>query len=255
MTWTCCLLDKTGTITLGSRQAAGFIAAPGVTEREVAEAAVLSSLADETPEGRSILAFARDRFGIEAGGAGRRVRHPLHRADPHLGPRPAAGQQLPEGRGGRAAAQPGRGGADRAARGGGPHRPRRRHAAAVAKNGRLVGAIELKDIVKTGMRARFDALRRMGIRTVMVTGDNRLTAAAIAAEAGVDDFIAEATPEDKLAYIRRAQAEGRLVARLATAPTMRRRWPRPMSGSRCRPGPRRRARPATWSTSTAIPRS
>ncbi|NGM21594.1 potassium-transporting ATPase subunit KdpB [Roseomonas stagni] len=206
------LLDKTGTITLGNRQAAGFIPVPGVTEREVAEAAMLSSLADETPEGRSILALARERFGIEAPALPQGAQVIPFTAQTRL-----SGLDLPQGRyrkgavdalvrsiGG--AAPPAlRDAVDRIARAGGTP-------LAVARNGQLLGAIELKDIVKTGMRARFDALRRMGIRTVMVTGDNRLTAAAIAAEAGVDDFIAEATPEDKLAYIRKAQAEGRLVA-------------------------------------------
>jgi K+-transporting ATPase ATPase B chain len=206
------LLDKTGTITLGNRQAAAFIPAPGVDESELAEAAVLASLADETPEGRSILAFARDRHfvtpppvpadvvivpftaqtrisGLDIGGA----RYRKGAVDALVG---SLGVQAPP-----ALAQA----VDRIARGGGTP-------LAVAKDGRLLGAIELKDIVKPGMRERFDALRRMGIRTVMVTGDNRLTAGAIAAEAGVDDFIAEATPQDKLDYIRRSQAEGRLVA-------------------------------------------
>jgi K+-transporting ATPase ATPase B chain len=206
------LLDKTGTITLGNRQAAGFIPVPGATEREVAEAAVLSSLADETPEGRSILAFARDRFCVEVPALpdGARV-------IPFTAQTRISGLDLPSGayrKGAVDALLRGLGGeappalreaVERIARAGGTP-------LAVARNGRLLGAIELKDIVKGGMRARFDALRKMGIRTVMVTGDNRLTAAAIAAEAGVDDFIAEATPEDKLAYIRKAQAEGRLVA-------------------------------------------
>lgn len=210
------LLDKTGTITLGNRQAAGFIAVPGVTEREVAEAAVLSSLADETPEGRSILAFARERFGIEAPALPEGARIIPFTAqtrisgldlppDPHGGSyRKGAVDALLRSLGGEAPSEL-RAAVDRIARAGGTP-------LAVARNGQILGAIELKDIVKTGMRARFDALRKMGIRTVMVTGDNRLTAAAIAAEAGVDDFIAEATPEDKLAYIRKAQAEGRLVA-------------------------------------------
>ncbi|MDO9713465.1 potassium-transporting ATPase subunit KdpB [Paracraurococcus sp. LOR1-02] len=206
------LLDKTGTITLGNRQAAGFIPVPGATEREVAEAAVLSSLADETPEGRSILAFARERYGIQA-----RALPEGARVIPFTAQTRISGLDLPHGvyrkgavdallrfLGGEAPSTL-REAVDRIARAGGTP-------LAVARDGRLLGAIELKDIVKTGMRGRFDALRRMGIRTVMVTGDNRLTAAAIAAEAGVDDFIAEATPEDKLAYIRQAQAEGRLVA-------------------------------------------
>jgi K+-transporting ATPase ATPase B chain len=206
------LLDKTGTITLGNRQAAAFLPAPGVTERELALAAVRASLADETPEGRSILAFARERHGIEAPilppGA---VVVPFT-AQTRLSGLDADGISTRKGAVDallaalRLDAPPGfRDAVDRIARQGGTP-------LAVAEDGRLLGAIELKDIVKTGMRARFDALRQMGIRTVMVTGDNRLTAAAIAAEAGVDDFIAEATPEDKLAYIRRAQAEGRLVA-------------------------------------------
>ncbi|NMJ43365.1 potassium-transporting ATPase subunit KdpB [Roseomonas sp. JC162] len=206
------LLDKTGTITLGNRQAAAFVPVPGVGERELAEAAALSSLADETPEGRSILAFARERHGITV---------PPQPAAATVVPFTAqtriSGVDLPTGSYRKGAvdamlrslggeAPPAlREAVDRIARAGGTP-------LAVAKDSRLLGAIELKDIVKTGMRARFDALRRMGIRTVMVTGDNRRTAAAIAAEAGVDDFIAEATPEDKLAYIRKAQAEGRLVA-------------------------------------------
>jgi K+-transporting ATPase ATPase B chain len=206
------LLDKTGTITLGNRQAAGFVPAPGVTERELAEAAVLASLADETPEGRSILAFARERYGVTA------ELPPDATIIPFTAQTRLSGLDLP-GRGSfRKGAvdslakalgtepPPGlREAVERIARAGGTP-------LTVARDGRILGAIELKDIVKPGMRSRFDALRRMGIRTVMVTGDNRLTAAAIAAEAGVDDFLAEATPEDKLAYIRRAQAEGRLVA-------------------------------------------
>jgi potassium-transporting ATPase ATP-binding subunit len=206
------LLDKTGTITLGNREAAGFFAIPSVAEREVAEAAMFASLADETPEGRSILAFAQARFGLVAGArppgavvipftaqtriSGLDVDGASYRKGAVESLAKALGVALPPEL---------REAVDRIARQGATP-------LAVAKDGRLLGAIELKDIVKTGMRARFDALRRMGIRTVMVTGDNRLTAAAIAAEAGVDDFIAEATPEDKLAYIRRAQAEGRLVA-------------------------------------------
>jgi K+-transporting ATPase ATPase B chain len=206
------LLDKTGTITLGNRQAAGFVPAPGASEREVAEAAMLSSLADETPEGRSILAFARERFGIVAPAlppgaevvpftaqtriSGLDMDGARYRKGAVDSLARSLGAELPP-----ALAQA----VDRIARQGGTP-------LAVAKDGRLLGAIELKDIVKPGMRDRFAALRRMGIRTVMVTGDNRLTAAAIATEAGVDDFIAEATPEDKLRYIRDAQAEGRLVA-------------------------------------------
>jgi K+-transporting ATPase ATPase B chain len=207
------LLDKTGTITFGNRQAAGFIQAPGVEERAVAEAAVLASLADETPEGRSILTFARDRHGITA---------PTLPADARPVPFTAqtriSGLDLP-GQGNFR-----KGAVDALAKSlGVPVPPTLATAVeriarqgatplAVARDGVILGAIELKDIVKPGIRERFQALRSMGIRTVMVTGDNRLTAAAIATEAGVDDFIAEATPEDKLGYIRKAQAEGRLVA-------------------------------------------
>ncbi|TPG41858.1 K(+)-transporting ATPase subunit B [Roseomonas nepalensis] len=206
------LLDKTGTITLGNRQAAGFYPILGVAERDLAEAAVLSSLADETPEGRSILAFARDRHGITP---------PPIPANANVVPFTAqtriSGLDLPSG-------QYRKGAADSLIRSTGQEAPAALRDAvdriarqggtplAVAKDGRLLGAIELKDVVKPGIRERFVQLRSMGIRTVMVTGDNRLTAAAIATEAGVDDFIAEATPQDKLQYIRDAQAEGRLVA-------------------------------------------
>jgi K+-transporting ATPase ATPase B chain len=206
------LLDKTGTITFGNRQAAAFIAASGIDERELANAAVMASLGDETPEGRSILAFARDRYGIAdailppgaqivpftaqtriSGVDAGAMRYRKGAVDSIAA---ALGVAVPAG-----LAQS----VERIARNGATP-------LAVTRDGRFLGAIELKDIVKPGIRDRFAELRRMGIRTVMVTGDNRLTAAAIAAEAGVDDFIAEATPEDKLAYIRKAQAEGRLVA-------------------------------------------
>jgi len=205
------MLDKTGTITFGNRMAAAFIPVPGVSEPELAEAAVLASLGDETPEGRSIIAFAR-RFvipeekprdavvvpftantrvsGLDHGGHAWRK----GAVDSLLA---AIGQPAPPALFTEAV--------DRIARAGGTP-------LAVALDNRLMGVIELKDIVKPGIRDRFAALRRMGIRTVMVTGDNRITAAAIAAEAGVDDFIAEAKPQDKLDYIRRMQAEGRLVA-------------------------------------------
>ncbi|MFH5926298.1 potassium-transporting ATPase subunit KdpB [Roseomonas xinghualingensis] len=206
------LLDKTGTVTLGNRQAAALHPAPGVELRELAEAAVLSSLADETPEGRSILAFARDRYGVVP---------PILPTDAKVVPftaqtrisgldllagsyRKGAMDSLVRATGAEVPAAL-REAVERIARAGGTP-------LVVAKDKRLLGAIELKDIVKPGIRDRFAALRQMGIRTVMVTGDNRLTAAAIATEAGVDDFIAEATPEDKLRYIRDAQGEGRLVA-------------------------------------------
>ncbi|WP_424811201.1 potassium-transporting ATPase subunit KdpB [Roseococcus sp. YIM B11640] len=206
------LLDKTGTITFGNRQAAAIIAAPGVSVQEVAEAAVYASLADETPEGRSILAYAKERHGFTAPAlpeAARAVPFTAQTRISGLDLAPdcyrkgavdslvaALKQPLPE---------PLAEGIDRIARAGATP-------LAVARNNRILGAIELKDIVKPGIRERFAELRRMGIRTVMVTGDNRLTAAAIAAEAGVDDFLAEAKPQDKLDYIRAQQSEGRLVA-------------------------------------------
>ncbi|MFC0409119.1 potassium-transporting ATPase subunit KdpB [Roseomonas elaeocarpi] len=206
------LLDKTGTITLGNRQAAGFIAENGVEERALAEAAVLASLADGTPEGRSVLVFARDRYGLVPPALPAEAAVIPFTAQTRISGLDMGGAQYRKGAVEAVLASVGSTGSptllaavERVARSGGTP-------LAVAKDGRLLGVIELKDIVKPGIRERFAALRRMGIRTVMVTGDNRLTAAAIAAEAGVDDFIAEARPEDKLRYIRDAQAEGRLVA-------------------------------------------
>ncbi len=210
------LLDKTGTITIGDRQATEFRAVGGATPADLAEAALLASLADGTPEGRSIVVLARDAFGIAATGlpagaevipftaqtriSGVRMADMLIqkgavdsilKANPGLGATPAADEL--------------RRITDAIARAGGTP-------LAVARDGRLLGAIFLKDIVKAGIRERFGELRAMGIRTVMITGDNPLTAAAIAAEAGVDDFLAQATPEDKLALIRQEQQGGRLVA-------------------------------------------
>ncbi|MDQ0009403.1 K+-transporting ATPase ATPase B chain [Luteibacter jiangsuensis] len=210
------LLDKTGTITLGNRQAVAFHAAPGVEERELAEAAELASRADETPEGRSIVTLAAKRFGgpdrraidaraefvpftaqtrmsgVDVGtrhirkGAMDAVERYLESQDSHL---PPLVRRMAE---------------DVARRGATP---------LVVVDGSLtLGVLELKDIVKEGIKERFAEMRKMGIRTVMITGDNPLTAAAIAAEAGVDDFLAEATPEAKLKYIRDMQAENRLVA-------------------------------------------
>ena len=211
------LLDKTGTITLGNRQAAAFLPAPGVNERDLADAAQLASLADETPEGRSIVVLAKQRHQLrerelQSMGAhfvaftaqtrmsgvdlaeGRQIRKGAADAirrhvEAISGVWPTAVQTLVD---------------DAARRGSTP--------LVVADNARVLGVVELKDIVKGGIKERFAELRRMGIQTVMVTGDNRLTAAAIAAEAGVDDFLAEATPEAKLALIREHQQRGRLVA-------------------------------------------
>ncbi|WP_073134522.1 potassium-transporting ATPase subunit KdpB [Muricoccus roseus] len=206
------LLDKTGTITLGNRQAAALHPAPGVDARALAEAAILSSIADETPEGRSILAFVKERHGMAPPAL-----PPGATVVPFAAQTRISGLDLPTG-------SYRKGAADSLVRAIGTEAPAalrqvvERIARAggtpliVAKDRHLLGAIELKDIVKPGIRERFAQLRQMGIRTVMVTGDNRLTAAAIATEAGVDDFIAEATPEDKLRYIRDAQGEGRLVA-------------------------------------------
>ncbi|MBV6320230.1 potassium-transporting ATPase subunit KdpB [Duganella sp. HSC-15S17] len=214
------LLDKTGTITLGNRQASAFYAAPGVTEQQLADVAQLASLADETPEGRSIVVLAKQKFnireremaalqavfvpftaqtrmsGVDLGeqGAVRAVRKGA--ADTVRLYVEAMGQPYP--------AEVARAVDDVSRRGSTP--------LVVVDAGRVMGVVELKDIVKGGIKERFAELRRMGIKTVMITGDNKLTAAAIAAEAGVDDFLAEATPEDKLKLIRSYQSEGRLVA-------------------------------------------
>ncbi|KVP60892.1 potassium-transporting ATPase subunit B [Burkholderia ubonensis] len=223
------LLDKTGTITLGNRQASAFVPAPGVTEEVLADAAQLSSLADETPEGRSIVVLAKERFNIR-----QRDMAQLHAT--FLGfsaqTRMSGVDLSPEGTSSGAQHREIRkGAADAIRRYVETHGSRfpdevRRAVDDVARRGstplvvaelrdgaaRVLGVIELKDIVKGGIKERFAELRKMGIKTVMVTGDNRLTAAAIAAEAGVDDFLAEATPETKLATIREHQAAGRLVA-------------------------------------------
>ncbi|MDB5768672.1 MAG: kdpB [Collimonas fungivorans] len=218
------LLDKTGTITLGNRQASAFIPAPGITEQQLADVAQLASLADETPEGRSIVVLAKQRFnireremgslhatfvpftaqtrmsGIDIGEAGhevgkiRAIRKGSSEALKNY--LQELGQPFP--------AEVAHNVDDVARRGSTP--------LVVVDEGVVMGVVELKDIVKGGIKERFAELRRMGIKTVMITGDNRLTAASIAAEAGVDDFLAEATPEDKLKLIRSYQSEGRLVA-------------------------------------------
>jgi potassium-transporting ATPase ATP-binding subunit len=210
------LLDKTGTITLGNRQAVEFVPAPSVLVPELADAAQLASLADETPEGRSIVVLAKEKYGlrgrnVQALGAnfipfsaqtrisgvdfdGRQVRKGA--AD--------AVERFVAGQGGMVESQVRRAVEEITRKGGTP--------LMVADGRRALGVIHLKDIVKGGIKERFAQLRRMGIKTVMITGDNPLTAAAIAAEAGVDDFLAEATPEAKLKMIREYQAGGRLVA-------------------------------------------
>jgi K+-transporting ATPase ATPase B chain len=210
------LLDKTGTITLGNRQAVEFLPVDGVTPAELADAAQLSSLADETPEGRSIVVLAKEKYGLRGREVasheaefiaftaqtrmsgvnidGREIRKGATEsvkqfAIDHGGQFPQKAVDITE----------------QISRSGGTP-------LAVADGGRILGVIHLKDIVKGGMRERFNQMRTMGIRTVMITGDNPLTAAAIAAEAGVDDFLAQATPKDKLDLIKREQTSGRLVA-------------------------------------------
>ncbi|HEY3431705.1 MAG TPA: potassium-transporting ATPase subunit KdpB [Rhodocyclaceae bacterium] len=210
------LLDKTGTITLGNRQAAAFIPAQWVTEAELADAAQLASLADETPEGRSIVVLAKQKFNLRERDIQALDAHFVHfsaqtrMSGVNLGERQirkGAGdaiRQYVESQGGTFPPSVLVSVDDVARRGSTP--------LVVAEGAKVLGVIELKDIVKGGIKERFSELRRMGIKTVMITGDNRLTAAAIAAEAGVDDFLSEATPEAKLALIRQHQAEGRLVA-------------------------------------------
>ncbi len=210
------LLDKTGTITLGNRQATAFLPAPGVTPAQLAEAAQLSSLADETPEGRSVVALARERYGIAARDAAALGA----RFVPFTAQTRMSGVDL-DGREIRKGAADAIDASVRSAGGSVPAEVRAvvddvaRQGATplvVAEGARVLGVVQLKDIVKGGIRERFAALRAMGIRTVMITGDNPLTAAAIAAEAGVDDFLAQATPETKLALIRDHQKGGKLVA-------------------------------------------
>ena len=228
------LLDKTGTITLGNRQATEFVPLPGVSETELADAAQLSSLADETPEGRSIVVLAKEKYGLRGREVGEvKANFIPFTAQSRMSGVEIDGSSIRKGAvdavrkyvNGLGSAPVSSGSVVQAVRpaisaetsrdiktitetisksGGTP--------LAVAKDGRLLGVIHLKDIVKGGIRERFAELRRMGIRTVMITGDNPMTAAAIAAEAGVDDFLAQATPEDKLRLIRDEQAKGKLVA-------------------------------------------
>ena len=210
------LLDKTGTITLGNRQAATFIPADGVTELQLADAAQLSSLADETPEGRSIVVLAKQRFNLRERNLSQLEATFIpfsavtRMSGVNIGTREVrkgaalAMRQHVEAQGFTFPASISQSVDEIARQGSTP--------LVVTDGGRVLGIVELKDIVKGGIKERFGELRRMGIRTVMITGDNRLTAAAIAAEAGVDDFLAEATPEAKLKLIRQYQSEGRLVA-------------------------------------------
>jgi len=211
------LLDKTGTITLGNRQASRFIPAPGVSEQELADAAQLSSLADETPEGRSIVILAKDRYGLRGRELGshdasfvpfsaqtRMSGVDLNGFEIRKGAADAIAKYLTQN--GLTLPTEVKTTVDDISRAGGTP------LVVAEKNHGALGVIELKDIVKGGMRERFDQLRAIGIRTVMITGDNPLTAAAIAQEAGVDDFLAQATPQDKMDLIKKEQAEGKLVA-------------------------------------------
>jgi K+-transporting ATPase ATPase B chain len=211
------LLDKTGTITFGNRQASRFVPAPGVGDAELADAAQLSSLADETPEGRSIVVLAKEKYGLRGRELGSHEAHFVpFTAQTRMSGVNMNGYEIRKGSSDAIEAYLAKLGnkfpaqvqetVDQIARSGGTP-------LVVAEKTRgALGVIELKDVVKGGMRERFDQLRAMGIRTVMITGDNPLTAAAIAREAGVDDFLAQATPRDKMDLIKREQAEGKLVA-------------------------------------------
>jgi potassium-transporting ATPase ATP-binding subunit len=210
------LLDKTGTITLGNRQAAEFVSAPGITEAQMADAAQLSSLADETPEGRSIVVLAKERYQLRGRElASQEAEFIPFTAQTRMSGVNLDGREIRKGavdaitkyliQNGTSLPKEIQSAVESIARSGGTP-------LVVAENRRALGVIHLKDIVKGGMRERFDQLRTMGIKTVMITGDNPLTAAAIAREAGVDDFLAEATPKDKMDLIRREQGQGKLVA-------------------------------------------
>jgi K+-transporting ATPase ATPase B chain len=210
------LLDKTGTITLGNREATSFIAAPGVQEQELADAAQLASLADETPEGRSIVVLAKEKYGLRGRDVqelqGNFIRFSAHT---RMSGVDFSGRRIRKGAADAVAkfvAE--KGGSMPAAVQSAVQEVAKQGATplVVADSARVLGVVQLKDIVKGGIKERFDEMRRIGIRTVMITGDNPLTAAAIAAEAGVDDFLAEATPEAKLAMIRDYQRKGHLVA-------------------------------------------
>jgi K+-transporting ATPase ATPase B chain len=212
------LLDKTGTITFGNRLATEILTVPGVSEAEAAEAALLASSADETAEGRSIVTLAQEKYGVSPKAAPSSARFIEFSATTRLSGIDHDGRKLRKGAvdsilkfarevGGQTVTEPPafRAAVEKIARSGGTP-------LGLTDGGRLLGVIHLKDVVKPDVKERFAELRRMGIKTVMITGDNPITAAAIASEAGVDDFIAEATPEDKLRYIRGEQAQGRLIA-------------------------------------------
>ncbi|MFD5885739.1 potassium-transporting ATPase subunit KdpB [Streptomyces sp. NPDC060334] len=215
------LLDKTGTITLGNRQASEFVPVKGTTEAELADAAQLSSLADETPEGRSIVVLAKEKYGLRERGQGElsQAEWIAFTAQTRMSGVDVDGRKTRKGAAGSVITWVKEQGgqvsddadvlANRISEAGGTPLL---VAVKDDRGARVLGVIHLKDVVKEGMRERFDELRRMGIKTIMITGDNPLTAKAIAEEAGVDDFLAEATPEDKMALIKREQAGGKLVA-------------------------------------------
>ena len=209
------LLDKTGTITLGNRHAVAFLPAPGVTELELADAAQLASLADETPEGRSIVVLAKERHDLRGRDLGGGARFVPFTAQTRMSGIDLEGRRIRKGATDAVLAFVGDLGGERPAEVLETAANLGRQGATpllVADGPRLLGVVHLKDIVKGGLRERFAQMRRLGIRTVMITGDNALTASAIAAEAGVDDFLAEATPEQKLNLIREHQKRGHLVA-------------------------------------------
>ena len=260
-TWTCCSWTRPGTITLGNRQAVEFVPAPGVQNDDLADAAQLASLADETPEGRSIVVLAKEKYGLrgrDIHGTARHI-HSVHRSNAderrqsRTAARSARAQPMPSSRSsssGSAAVYPSKG----------RHRPSRKSPSRAARHwsspkAPRIGVIHLKDIVKGGIKERFAELRRMGIKTVMITGDNPLTAAAIAAEAGVDDFLAQATPEAKLKMIREQQAGGRLVAMTGDGTNDAPALAQADVAVAMNPARKPPRKPATWSISIPIRRS
>ncbi len=268
------LLDKTGTITLGNRQAVEFVPVGGTPARDLAEAAQLASLADETPEGRSIVVLAKEKYGLRGRpvGAGSPDRSDGHGREMEFIPFTAqtrmSGVDIPAN--GRAATSIRKGAPDAiislVEAAGNPTPPDLRSAVeniarmggtplVVSQDGCALGVVHLKDIVKGGIKERFEQLRRMGIKTVMITGDNPLTAAAIAAEAGVDDFLAQATPETKLKLIREYQAGGRLVAMTGDGTNDAPALAQADVAVAMNTGTQPRARPPTWSTWTRTRRS
>ena len=253
------MLDKTGTITLGNRQAAEFIPVDGIDPAELADAAQLSSLADETPEGRSIVVLAKEQFGLR----GRTLEDKGMEFIPFTAATRMSGVNYEGNEIRKGAADSVRtyveaaGGVfskecdeavERIAKAGGTP-------LVVTKNCRVLGVVYLKDIIKSGVKEKFADLRKMGIKTIMVTGDNPLTAAAIAAEAGVDDFLAEATPEGKLEKIREFQREGHLVAMTGDGTNDAPALAQADVAVAMNTAPRLPRRPATWSTSTPAPPS